>query len=101
MSESVLLGGVDVFHLVNDRHMRSRGLAGNHCAYVLELDGRLDIGRLQARLENAVRAVPELSWRLAGGFPFRPRWVARRERSVPPVGFHQVESADVPATTLE
>lgn len=83
MTSPVLLGGIDVFHLMNDRAMRSRGLAGNHCLFVVELDGRLDPARLAARLDRAVQAVPELRFRLdtslLGGV--RPRWVIDPGRS--------------------
>src|SRR5262249_11282418 len=67
------LGGVDVFHLVRDREMRARGLAGNHCAYVLELEGHVDASAVDRRLARAVELVPELGARLRNGFP--PRWV--------------------------
>jgi len=68
------LGGVDAFHLVNDRVMRSRGLAGNHCLFVVELDGRLDVQRLNRRIERAVALAPELSRRLVRT-PAGPAWV--------------------------
>ncbi len=85
MKRGVLLGGIDVFHLMNDREMRARGLAGNHCAFVLELDGRLDPARLDVRLARAVALVPELRFRLAGGFPFRARWVVDEGAGAPRV----------------
>jgi hypothetical protein len=83
MNRGVLLGGVDVFHLMNDRAMRARGLPGNHCAFALELDGRLDVARLDARLARAVELVPELRFRLTGGFPLRPRWVVDATAAAP------------------
>jgi hypothetical protein len=72
---AVLLGGVDVFHLMNDREMCARGLAGNHCLYVAELDGHLEVPALERRLAAAVHAVPELRWQLSTSVPGRPRWV--------------------------
>lgn len=76
MSGPVPLGGIDVFHLMEDREMRSRGLAGNLCVYHLELDGRLDPGGLGRRVRRAVELVPELGWRLARGLAPPPRWTS-------------------------
>jgi iron complex transport system substrate-binding protein len=42
---------------MNDRAMRARGLAGNHCLFVVELADRLDLGRLQARLDRVAETV--------------------------------------------
>jgi hypothetical protein len=88
MRTGVLLGGIDVFHLMNDRAMRARGLAGNHCAFVLDLGARLDPARLDARLARAVALVPELRFRLAGTFPRRPRWVVDERAAAPRAGVH-------------
>jgi hypothetical protein len=74
MSRSVLLGGADVFHLVGDYAMRRDGAPGNHCAFAVTLDGRIDLGRLERRLARAVALVPELRFRLVYRFPLRPRW---------------------------
>jgi hypothetical protein len=68
------LGGVDVFHLVTDRVMRSAGLPGNHSLFCAAVDGRLDVGRLVRRVERAAKLVPELRWRLARS-PAGPVWV--------------------------
>lgn len=59
------LGGVDAFHLVTDRVMRSRGLAGNFCAFVVAVEGRLDLAGLGRRIERAAALLPELRRRLA------------------------------------
>lgn len=83
MSDAVVLGGVDVFHLMNDRAMRARGLAGNHCAYVLMLDGRLDARALERRLARAIAWMPELRYRLEGGFPRLPRWRSAPDAAPP------------------
>ena len=56
MPTSAPLGGIGVFHLMNDRAMRARGLPGNHCVLALELDGKLDIPRLDVRLARHARA---------------------------------------------
>jgi hypothetical protein len=85
MNDPVWLGGIDVFHLMHDRDMRARGLAGNHCAFVAELEGRLDPAQLSSRLARAVRLVPELRWRLAGRLGALPRWVVDPDRPLPPV----------------
>jgi hypothetical protein len=79
------LGGVGIFHLVNDRAMRARGLAGNHCVFVLELAGKLDPARLDVRLARAVSDLPELRFRLKSGFPpfFSPSWVIDAGRPPP------------------
>lgn len=103
MAEPVLLGGIDVFHLMNDRAMRARGLAGNHCLFVVELAGRLDLGRLQARLDRAVRAVPELRWRLDAG-PLglgRPRWVVDPGRGAPAASLRDVSGDAELAARIE
>jgi hypothetical protein len=70
---------------MNDRLMRARGLAGNHCLFVLELDGRVDIPRLDVRLERAVSAVPELRFRLDQGLLQRPSWVIDHGSPAPSV----------------
>jgi hypothetical protein len=79
------LGGVGIFHLVNDRAMRARGLAGNHCVFVLELAGKLDPARLDVRLARAVSDLPELRFRLKSGFPpfIAPSWVIDAGRPPP------------------
>jgi diacylglycerol O-acyltransferase len=85
MNSPVLLGGIDAFHLMHDRDMRARGLAGNHCAFVVELEGRLDPARLTERLSRAAWLVPELCFRLEGRLAQLPRWVVDPGRSLPPV----------------
>src|SRR5688572_3029980 len=68
---------------MNDRAMRARGLAGNHCVLALELDGKLDIARLDVRLARAVSDMPELRFRLKGRFPRKPRWEVDAGRPPP------------------
>lgn len=75
MAEGVLLGGADVFQLVNDRAARAAGLAGNHSAFVVELGGRLEPARLEERLAHAALVLPELRYRLEGWLPWRRRWL--------------------------
>src|SRR5437773_8712458 len=67
------LGGVDFFHLIRDREMRERGLAGNHCAFVIDVEGRVDERALDRRIARVAADMPELRARLKNGFP--PRWV--------------------------
>lgn len=83
MIEARELGGVGVFHLMNDRLMRSRGLAGNHCLLVLELERHIDLPKLDIRLERAVSAVPELRFRLDQRLLGRPSWVIDHGRPAP------------------
>jgi hypothetical protein len=71
-SQSRPLGGVDVFHLVRDAEMRARGLPGNHCVFVIELAGRVDVARLRRRVARAVDLVPELGAVLGG--LWLPEW---------------------------
>ncbi|WP_437332881.1 wax ester/triacylglycerol synthase domain-containing protein [Sorangium sp. So ce394] len=104
MTSTVLLGGIDHFHLMNDRAMRARGQAGNHCLFVLELDGRLDLGRLAARLERATRALPELRFRLDNsvlGRVGRPRWVVDHHRRAPEPRLHEVAGERERAARVE
>ncbi|WP_437574663.1 wax ester/triacylglycerol synthase domain-containing protein [Sorangium sp. So ce887] len=104
MTSTVLLGGIDHFHLMNDRAMRSRGQAGNHCLFVLELDGRLDLGRLAARLDRATRALPELRFRLDNsvlGRVGRPRWVVDHHRRAPEPRLHEVAGERERAARIE
>ncbi|KYF88948.1 hypothetical protein BE20_21545 [Sorangium cellulosum] len=104
MTSTVLLGGIDHFHLMNDRAMRARGQAGNHCLFVLELDGRLDLGRLAARLERATRALPELRFRLDNsvlGRVGRPRWVVDHHRRAPEPRLHEVAGERERAARIE
>lgn len=67
------LGGVDAFHLVTDRVMRGRGLAGNHTVFAVEVAGRLDLKELHRRLARAVEVLPELRRRLVRT-PAGPAW---------------------------
>jgi hypothetical protein len=97
----VRLGGVDIFHLVNDGEMRARGLCGNHCAFVVEVDGRLDPRRLDRRLAAATRALPELRWRLAGGWPVPPRWEVEGRGAPATVVHEATEVLDGALTLLE
>ncbi|WP_437740491.1 wax ester/triacylglycerol synthase domain-containing protein [Sorangium sp. So ce302] len=104
MTSPVLLGGIDFFHLMNDRAMRSRGQAGNHCLFVIELDGRLDLARLAVRLERATRALPELRFRLDNsvlGRAGRPRWVVDHHRRAPGLRLHEVAGERERAARLE
>lgn len=79
---STPLGGVDVFHLVHDRVLRRRGLAGNHCTFVVELDGRIDRDRLERRLSAARDMVPELRWQLSLR-PAGPVWREGKSATLP------------------
>ncbi|XXT16565.1 hypothetical protein WME94_40675 [Sorangium sp. So ce429] len=104
MTSPVLLGGIDFFHLMNDRAMRSRGQAGNHCLYVLELDGRLDMARLAARLERATQVLPELRFRLDNsvlGRAGRPRWVVDHHRRAPEPRLHEIAGERERAARIE
>ncbi|AKT38388.1 uncharacterized protein CMC5_025340 [Chondromyces crocatus] len=92
MNTPVLLGGIDVFHLMNDRAMRGRGLSGNDCLFVVELGGRLDPDQLQRRLDRAVEVVPELRWRLDVPLFARPRWAYEPQRAAPRVRVHDVDT---------
>src|SRR5207244_4489536 len=91
MGSPVSLGSIDVFHLMNDRAMRARGLSGNHCLFVVELAGRLDPTNLGLRLNRAVAALPELRFRLDDSLlrGLRPRWVVDSQRPVPAPEFHE------------
>jgi diacylglycerol O-acyltransferase len=100
------LGAVDVFHLLNDREMRGRGLAGNHCAFVAELDGRLDVRRVGRRLEAAMTSCPELRFRLRGGFSLPavglgPTWEVSSDKTPPPLGVRSVGSDEERHVALE
>lgn len=77
------LSGVDVLHLMNDRVTRARGTPGNHCAFALTLEGRLSAGALERRLEDAVRALPELRARLDSPLVGPPRWAPRGRFALP------------------
>lgn len=74
MSGGVLLGPSDVFQRVHDGDMRAEGRAGNLTAFVMELDGHVDVSPLRARLDRAAALVPELSGRVSGLFPWQARW---------------------------
>ncbi len=95
------LGAIDIFHLVNDREMRRRGLAGNHCAIVVEVEGRLDIARLGARLDRARALLPELRFRLRGGFPSSPKWVPVASDDTSILAVHAAGSEPVRHAILE
>src|SRR4051812_34629427 len=88
-------GGVDAFHLVTDRVMRSRGLAGNHCLFVVALAGRLDLLHLNRRIERAVALAPELGRRLVAT-PLGPAW-RDGPASPPPVRVRGIRNADIDA----
>jgi diacylglycerol O-acyltransferase / wax synthase len=88
MTRHVALGGVDVFHLMTDRAMRSRGLPGNHCAYVLALGGRLDVDLLARRVERACRDLDELRFRLETPLAGAPRWRVAAPAGAPAIEVH-------------
>lgn len=90
------LGGVDAFHLVNDRVMRARGLAGNHCLFVVAVGGRLDVQRVIRRLERAVALLPELRRRLVRT-PSGPAWQEAAAPS-PTVRVRGIAAADLDST---
>src|SRR5262249_8447807 len=92
--EAVFFGGAGVFHLVNDRVMRSHGLAGNQCALVLELDGRVDEGRLLRTVGRAAESLPHLRVRMEEGIVRGARWAPRSSLSGPRVSV--VASGDDP-----
>ncbi len=73
-SQRTPLGGVDAFHLVNDRVMLRRGLAGNHCVFAVTVAGHLDVRALIHRVHSANALLPELRRRLVQS-PFGPAWV--------------------------
>ncbi|MEZ4297722.1 MAG: hypothetical protein R3B70_22385 [Polyangiaceae bacterium] len=79
-----LLGGVDAFHLVNDRVMIRRGIPGNHCIFAVTVEGRIDVPALTRRLEIAVARLPELRSRLVWTFS-GPAW---EEAPPPPTEIH-------------
>jgi hypothetical protein len=55
-----------------DYELRRRGFAGNSCQIILELDARIDPGRLEERLSALARQHPILRSRPAG--VLKPRW---------------------------
>ena len=73
----VRLSGMDVFHVRLHQEVRWRGLAGNSCSLVLELDGRVDEARLRERAEAAAGLLPELRWRLGRDLRLQPVWRSR------------------------
>lgn len=68
------LGAVDVFHLRSHQELVTQGYAGNACALVLDLDGRLDRDALERRVRDAVAVMPELGERLGRRFGIDPVW---------------------------
>jgi hypothetical protein len=74
--DQVPLGAVDMFHLRCHQELLQQGLSGNGCALCVEVEGRLDVARLEARLARAVALVPELRFTLArslrSAFVWRP-----------------------------
>lgn len=71
------LTGGDYFLLALDRQNRNRGLAGNGCRLVLELDGALDVERLHSALNATGLGAWLAGARIRRRFPFAlPRWQA-------------------------
>lgn len=84
MPTSAPLGGIGIFHLMNDRAMRARGLPGNHCILVLELEGRLDLNSLDRRIQRAAQALPELRYTLKHDWlRLQSRWAVDPSRKIP------------------
>ncbi|MBS1212134.1 MAG: hypothetical protein H6R26_750 [Proteobacteria bacterium] len=54
----------DYFTFVLDQEIRSAGMPGGYCGFVLELGAEPDLARLQARLDLLVERFPEASARL-------------------------------------
>ena len=101
MSVKSPLGGIDVFHWMNDRGMRSRGLPGNHCLLVAELEGRLDPGALEARIARAFDLVPELSLRVARWPVWPLHWEIGPRPSAPLVRVRETPTGELTAALLE
>ena len=76
------LGGVDVFLLRGHQEMGSQGLPGNTCAIVLELGGKLEAGRVHARVAHAMQQIPELSWTLGRDLKLQAVWRHNGARTV-------------------
>jgi len=53
------------------------------CTLVAELDGRVDADRLRERLAEAVRALPELRWRLGRDLALQQAWHEQPTVAVP------------------
>ncbi|MBK8253498.1 MAG: hypothetical protein IPK82_12630 [Polyangiaceae bacterium] len=90
------LGGVDVFHLVNDRVMRARGVAGNHCLFAVAAEGHIPVRSLTRRLEHAAEVLPELRSRLVRT-PVGPAWEAGSPFNVD-LRVRSVDEADLDQT---
>lgn len=78
--------------------MRSRGLAGNHCLFVVAVEGRLDVSALLHRIERATTLLPELRRELVLS-PAGPYW---REAPSPraELRVRSIDDADL-GSTLE
>lgn len=101
MSAISPLGGIDVFHWMNDRGMRARGLPGNHCIFVAELEGRLDPGALEARVARAIDLVPELALRVARWPVWPLHWEIGPRPRAPLVRVRETPSGELPGALLE
>jgi diacylglycerol O-acyltransferase len=91
----VPLGGIDIFHLVNDHHMQAMGLPGNHCAFVCELAGQVELDEVRRRVEAAVHAMPELGARLVRTLR-GPVWRSSSRPRVPYVSLTELHGPTVP-----
>ena len=74
MQDQWPIGAIDLFHLHTHDELRAQRLGPNACTVVAELDGRVDIERVQQRLRHAAVAVPELRWRMGRNRRFERVW---------------------------
>lgn len=74
MKDGWPLGAIDLFHLSTHRELGAQSLGPNACAMVAELEGRVPVERLRARVAQATRIVPELGWRLGRDRRFEKTW---------------------------
>ena len=92
------LGGVDAFHLVNDRVMRARGLAGNHCLFAVAVDDHVAVQDPTRRLDLSIALLPELRRRLVRT-PAGPAWLdAGPTFRAPAVRVRAVATPEIEAT---
>ena len=100
LAQSTPLSGSDYFQLVLDKHIRKHGTVGNVSRIAIELDGKLELPKLIARLNSLVifNWMKELHIKRSGFFTI-PYWQRTATEADFPITEH-LNAEEIPSEVL-
>ena len=100
LEQSTPLSGSDYFQLVLDKHIRKHGTVGNVSRIAIELNGKLELSKLLARLNNLVifNWMKELHIKRSGLFTI-PYWQCTATEANFPITEH-LNAEEIPSEVL-